>query len=84
MRALLLRRLREVLAPGGSVLAEVEPPGSPTCVESMRVEHDGEVGPWFPWARVSIDGVDAIAAAAGMVRTWEHEEAGRWFVQLSS
>jgi SAM-dependent methyltransferase len=82
--ARLLRRLRQVLAPGGTVLAEVDPPGCPTIVEAVRVERGADVGPWFPWARVSMDGVDSIAAAAGLIRTWEHEEAGRWFVQLAS
>ncbi|CAN5628431.1 class I SAM-dependent methyltransferase [soil metagenome] len=82
--ASLLLRLRKVLAPGGTVLVEVEAPGTPSIVEAVRVECGGQVGPWFPWARVSIDCVDSVAASAGMVRTWEHEEADRWFVQLAS
>jgi SAM-dependent methyltransferase len=79
----LLRRLRAVLTPHGSVLAELEAPGAATTVDTVRVERAGEAGPWFPWARVSIDGIDDIATAAGLRRTWTHEGAGRWFVQLT-
>lgn len=80
----LLRRLRQVLAGNGRVLAEVEPPGVPTVVSRARVEHGHHCGPWFPWARVGIDGIDAIARAAGLRTTWTHEQEGRWFVQLTS
>jgi len=81
--ARLLRRLCALLAPHGSVLVEVEAPGAATTVETVRVERNGAAGPWFSWARVSIDGIDAVAAEADLVRTWTHEEADRWFVQLT-
>ena len=80
----LLRRLRQVLAGDGRVLAEVEPPGFPTVVTRARVEQGHHIGPWFPWARVGIDGIDGIARAAGLRATWAHAEEGRWFVQLTS
>lgn len=80
----LLRRLRQVLAGDGRVLAEVEPPGLPTVVTRARVEHGHRFGPWFPWARVGMDGIDAVARAAGLRTTWTHAEEGRWFVQLTS
>ncbi|MEO7369943.1 MAG: SAM-dependent methyltransferase, partial [Ilumatobacteraceae bacterium] len=79
----LLRRLREVMAPHGAVLVEVESPGATTSVQTVRVESMGATGPWFEWARVSIDDVDAIAAQARFERTWTYEEEGRWFVQLT-
>ena len=80
----LLRRLRQVLAGDGRVLAEVEAPGLPTLVTRARVEHGHRRGPWFPWARVGIDGIDAVARTAGLRTTWTHAEEGRWFVQLTS
>ena len=80
----LLRRLRDVVTPGGSVLIELEAPGAPTRVDDVRVERGGAVGPWFSWARVSIDDIDRIATQTGFIRTWTHEEAGRWFVELTS
>ena len=78
----LLSRLRHVLSPRGTALVEVEPPGYPTIVQTVRVERDGEVGPWFPWARVALDGIDDIARTARFERIWTHTEEGRWFVQL--
>jgi SAM-dependent methyltransferase len=80
----LLGRLREVLAGDGRVLAEVEPPGLPTVVTRARVEHGQRCGPWFPWARVGVDGIDAVAGAVGLRTTWTHAEEGRWFVQLTA
>ena len=80
----LLSRLRDVMAPHGVVLVEVESPAATTSVETMRVESMDAAGPWFQWARVSIDDVDAIAAQACFERTWTCEEEGRWFVQLTS
>lgn len=82
--AALLIRLRQLLERGGSVLAEVERPGEPTRVEVVRVECGDEVGPWFRWDRVSIDGIDEIAERAQLTRTWTFEGEGRWFVQLQS
>ena len=81
---MLLSRLRGVIVDRGSVLVEVDGPGSPTTVEEVRVECGGAVGPWFRWARVSIDDIDPIANRAGFTRTWTHEEADRWFVELTS
>lgn len=80
----LLRRLREILRDDGAVLVEVEPPGAPTIVDTVRVERDGVAGPWFAWARASTDGIDQIADDAGFVRSWTHHEEGRWFAELST
>ena len=80
----LLRRLRQVLAGDGRVLVEVEPPGRPNVVTLVRVEHGHRCGPWFPWARVGIDGIDSIARVAGLRTTWTYAQEGRWFVQLTS
>ena len=82
--AALLSRLRRLMMPRGSVLVEVEAPGQHTRVEVVRVERGGAAGPWFPWARVSLDGIDDVAGHAHLTRVWTHEEEGRWFVQLRS
>ncbi len=62
----LLRRVRELLAPGGAVLVEVDPPGAPTVCTRIRIEAAGEVSEWFPWARVGVDGIEPLAARAGL------------------
>jgi SAM-dependent methyltransferase len=80
----LLRRIHALLAARGRVLVEVEPPGARTGSTWARIEREDEIGPWFAWARVGLDEVDRLGAAAHMRRTWTCEEDGRWFVQLTS
>jgi SAM-dependent methyltransferase len=79
----LLRRVRELLAPGGRVLVETGRPGRQTRVVDLRLEDDRDHSDLFPWALVGHDGLPAIAAAARMRRraSWTH--SGRWFAELS-
>lgn len=79
----LLRRARDLLAPDGSVVAEVSPPGSGLRREQVRLRTAEGTGPWFPWAWVGAGEVAAVAAAAGLrvARSWA--EAGRWFTVLA-
>jgi SAM-dependent methyltransferase len=78
----LLQRLRALLLPGGEVLAEVEPPGSGGGIARARIERGRTVSDWFPWARVSADTIEPIAAAAAMMMEARWELHGRWFVRL--
>ena len=78
----LLRRLASLLGPGGRVLAEVEAPGVASRMMRARVERGAEHGPWFPWALVGADGVDAVGRMAGFPRTEVWTGGGRWFAQL--
>ena len=67
----LLRRTRELLAPGGAALVELDPPGAPTVRTRVRIEAFGAVSEWFRWARVGVDGIEPLAArrrAAGRGR----------------
>jgi SAM-dependent methyltransferase len=79
----LLRRARELLAPDGSVVAEVSPPGAGTRREQVRLRTAGGPGPWFPWAWVGADQVGVLAAAAGLLVTQRWVDAGRWFAVLA-
>jgi SAM-dependent methyltransferase len=79
---LLLRRVRELLTPGGSALVELEPPGNPTYRTRIRLEAHGHVSEWFRWARVGVDGIDRLAARAGLVTGGRLEAGARWFVRL--
>lgn len=78
----LLRRLRELLAVGGKVLVELDPPDVPSGPVQVRVEHEGRSSDWFPWAHVPTGQVSAVAAAADLHVDEEWEEAGRWFAAL--
>lgn len=78
----LLRRVSELLAPGGAVLVETGRPGRRTRVVHMRLEDGDDYSAPFPWALVGHDGLPAIAGAAGLYRrrSWCH--SGRWFAEL--
>jgi SAM-dependent methyltransferase len=78
----LLRRLRELIRPDGEVIAEVEPPGTLSDVESVRLRRAGVVSPWFGWARVSASDIGAFARRAGFTQATCRNEAQRWFASL--
>jgi SAM-dependent methyltransferase len=80
--AALLRRARELLAPGGAVLAELDPPGAGTGVARVRLEAPGAVSEWFPWSRVSVDHAAELAVQSGLAPAWTLEAGGRWFAAL--
>lgn len=80
--ATLLERARELLAPGGAVLAELEPPGARTGMTRVRLEAPGVVSEWFPWAHVSVDTVAEVAAEAGLEPDWTMRSGERWFMAL--
>jgi SAM-dependent methyltransferase len=78
----LLRRTRELLAPGGSALVELDAPGAPTYRTRVRLEARGVVSDWFAWARVGVDGIGALAVAAGLEAGESFGAGGRWFARL--
>lgn len=87
--AALLRRVAELLRPGGVLVADVEPPGVPTRSDDVRVEVDdgtggdggGGAGPWFPWARVGADHIGVLLAEAGLVPDRIEPRRGRWMAR---
>lgn len=81
--AALLRRVASLLAAGGSVLVEVAGPGPVTSSTDVCLADDrGRVSDWFPWAEVGVDGIAAVAAAAGLAVAERWQDAGRWFALL--
>ncbi|HWM06947.1 MAG TPA: class I SAM-dependent methyltransferase [Actinophytocola sp.] len=81
----LLGRVREVLAPEGSALIELDPPGSGLRHGQVRIATDAEGGGrWFPWAWLGADAVADVAGAAGMSTRWVREAGGRWFAEVSA
>jgi SAM-dependent methyltransferase len=79
---ILLRRTRELLAPGGAALVELDPPGRPTCTTRIRLEAHGVVSEWFAWARVGVDGIASLAARAGFERAGLLAVEERWIAVL--
>ena len=80
--ALLLGRVRELLANGGAAIVEVEPPGAGTGTGRVRIEAEGRSSRWFDWARVDTTGIERCAAAAGFGITRLERLGGRWFAWL--
>ncbi|MDG6105822.1 class I SAM-dependent methyltransferase [Dactylosporangium aurantiacum] len=80
---LLLRRCRALLAPDGTVLVELDPPGAGTWRGRLALAGPGRTSTPFPWAFVGADAAAAVAARAALrlVESWT--EAGRWFAQLA-
>jgi SAM-dependent methyltransferase len=78
----LLRRTRELLAPGGTALVELDPPGAPTARMRIRIEAGGEVSEWFRWARVGVDDIAPLAARAGLPVVDVLCVGGRWLAWL--
>ena len=81
--AALLRRVRDLLAPHGAVVAEAARPAWRTRCEQVRLRNADGSGPWFPWAWVGADQLGALAATAGLRAAESWDCAGRWFARLS-
>ena len=64
-----LGRAADLLAPGGIVIAEIDPTTTTFCHELLRWETEHHVGQWFPWSRVNVAVLGDIAVAAGFLVT---------------
>jgi len=78
----LLRRVGCLLAAGGQVLVETEPPDRRSERLSMVIQSESGRDSWFDWATLSASDAAQTAGVAhfGLVDRWE--DSGRWFVQL--
>ncbi|MCW3845345.1 class I SAM-dependent methyltransferase [Micromonospora yasonensis] len=79
---LLLRRCRQLLCPGGSVLVELDPPGSGTWQGQAHVVSGRHRGPSFRWARLDTRAVPEVAAPAGLAVREVYRAGRRWFAEL--
>ena len=79
----LLHRVRQLLAPGGRVLAEAHPDRHAHERLSVRFTHHGRPsGPEFEWALVGQDALCAGAAEVGYGVDEVWSAGGRTFVSL--
>jgi SAM-dependent methyltransferase len=78
----LLARIGSLLCDGADLLIELGAPDTPTGSSVVQIATDESLSSWFPWARVSVRDVDALARAGGFSvrRSWSHE--ARWFARL--
>jgi SAM-dependent methyltransferase len=81
----LLERAAQLLRPGGLVLVELEDPDAPSLHRDggrLRVEIDGQVGPWFAWRTVTPRRLELAARDIGLTHEAEWTDSGRWFTRL--
>lgn len=83
--AALLRRARALMASGGTVVVEVDPPGGRGLHRRrVRWESGDHVGCWFDWATVDAPTIVAIAAGVGLTPGRTVAAGGRVFVELAA
>lgn len=80
----LLRRMRQLLHPGGHIVADVERRPCGVRREHRRWETHHSVSRWFPWVLVGADAVGTLAEAAGFRLVSNDEVADRSVVVLQA
>jgi SAM-dependent methyltransferase len=78
----MLRRARQLLHPGGLVVAEIDSRHTGVSTRFQRWETHHHVGRWFPWAHVGSDAAEALAASSGLVLRRTVERWGRCIVAM--
>ncbi|MGC5019268.1 class I SAM-dependent methyltransferase [Micromonospora sp. DT47] len=80
----LLRRCRALLRPAGTVLVELDPPGTGIWQGQAHVVSGRDRGPSFRWARLDTRAVHAPAATAGLAVREVFPAGRRWFAELGT
>jgi SAM-dependent methyltransferase len=81
--AALLRRCRELLCDGGSVIVEASAPGTGSRRLLVQLVHAGRSSRPFRWLIADANGIRSVAADVGLISTSEWAVGGRWFIELS-
>jgi SAM-dependent methyltransferase len=79
---MLLRRVHDLLVPGGQAVVEVARPGVGMRTVSLALVCAGVRSAPFPWSLVGADAVREVAAAAAMTLQQLVEYDGRWTAVL--
>ena len=78
----LLARIATLLREDGEVLVELESPRARTDSMLARIETPDRVSSWFPWARVAVHDIAAVADSGGLVAVRSWSAGARWFAVL--
>ncbi len=76
----LLTRMAELIADGGTVLVELDPPGRGVRQDQVRLGPGG--GSWFTWAWVGVEAIAGLAARSAFRVDWATRRGHRWFACL--
>ncbi|GAA1865423.1 methyltransferase domain-containing protein [Brevibacterium marinum] len=79
----LLQRIRQLIRPGGSVLVEVDAPGTGLVHESVRLRALGQLTDAFDWSRVDAEAIADVADAAGFHGCRVHQHESRHMAELT-
>lgn len=79
----LLQRIRQLMRPDGSVLVEVDAPGTGLVHESIRLRVLGQLTDAFIWSRVDAEAIVDVADAAGLHGFRLHRHGDRYMAQLT-
>ncbi|WP_181770500.1 class I SAM-dependent methyltransferase [Amycolatopsis pittospori] len=77
----LLTRTAELIADGGTVLVELDPPGRGVRQDRVRLRPDSD-GAWFTWAWVGVEAIAELAARSAFRVAWSTRRGHRWFACL--
>ena len=78
----LLRRVADLVSPGGRVVVDLEAPGSGVQTRSLLLRTRSHQSRPFPWSVVGLEAISAVADSAGLTVASMHDHADRWFAVL--
>jgi len=79
----LLRRVWQLLGPGGRAVVELAPYGAGLSVGTAALTARGQRSDPFPWAVVGADIIAPLATRAGFAVSQRHEHDNRWWTVLT-
>ncbi|MGH3501908.1 MAG: methyltransferase domain-containing protein [Nocardioidaceae bacterium] len=79
----LLRRARQLLAPGGRLVVDLSPPGNGLSIGTVSLRVDGASSAPFQWATVSPEALNEVAVAAALRIIRMNRHRTRWFAELT-
>lgn len=80
----LLTRSRELLAPGGTVLLDLQGTGAHLRTDRLRLRANDVASDWFHWSSLPTGALPAVAAACGFGVLGIWRSAGRWQAELGA